>query len=55
MLNGTILGLLYLLGGLIILVVSISIIFGIIFCIYKIFRYINRLRNPDYIPLVINT
>ena len=55
MFDSTILGLFYLLGGIIIIFIGVSIIFGIIFCLFKIFRYINRMRNPDYIPLVINT
>jgi hypothetical protein len=54
MLDGPILGLLYFFFGLLVFLGIIGIIFSLIYCLYKIFKYINRIRNPDYIPLPIN-
>jgi hypothetical protein len=54
MYDGPIMGLLYLLGGLGGLVTSISLLFGIVYCFIKIFKYFNRAQNPDYIQIPLN-
>lgn len=54
MFEGSILGLFYLIGGIISFVIGIAIIFGIVYCFIKIFKYLNRARNPDYIQIPSN-
>ena len=54
MYDGPILGLLYLLGGLGGLVISISLLFGIVYCFIKIFKYLNRIQNTDYTQIPLN-
>jgi hypothetical protein len=54
MFEGSILGLFYLIGGIITFVIGITIIFGIVYCFIKIFKYFNRAQNPDYIQIPLN-
>lgn len=54
MLDGPILGLLYFLFGILVFLTIIGIVCGLIYCLIKIFKFINRIRNPDYNLLPIN-
>jgi hypothetical protein len=55
MFDGPIADLIYFLGGIIFVTVSILIIFFIIFGLIKIFKFINRNINNEYTQLPINT
>jgi hypothetical protein len=55
MFEGTIMSLFYLVGCIISFVISILILYGIVYCFINIFKHLNRLQNPDYTQISLNS